>query len=127
MLKDDFFSIIIHSITDTRQAEFTIALNPEHTIYKAHFPGNPITPGVCILQMAIELFSFLQQTDFKVKKIKTAKFIHPILPTIHPVLHYQIGWEEVIEDNSSYVKIQVYQDDIIFSKINMYMEKKRTE
>lgn len=126
MLKDDFFSILIHTITDKDTADFTIELNPEHTIYKAHFPNNPITPGVCIIQMAIELFSFLKQTNFKIKKIKTAKFIHPIIPTIHTAIHYQIGWEEMTQDKSSYVKIQVYQDDIIFSKINIYMEKNRT-
>ncbi|MDR1459748.1 MAG: hypothetical protein LBI60_06010 [Bacteroidales bacterium] len=123
MLKDSFFSILIHTITDNHKADFTIELNPNHTIYKVHFPNNPITPGVCIIQMAIELFSFLKQTDFKLKKIKTAKFVHPIIPSVHTVVHYQIGWEEMTHDKSSYVKINVYQDDIIFSKINMYMEK----
>ncbi len=24
-----------------------ISFNPEHNIYKGHFPGLPITPGVC--------------------------------------------------------------------------------
>ena len=32
-----------------------IETNPSHIIYKAHFPGNPITPGVCIIKTAREL------------------------------------------------------------------------
>ena len=38
-------------------AVYTLRLNPDHVIYKAHFPGEPITPGVCILQIGQELLS----------------------------------------------------------------------
>ena len=31
-----------------------LRLNPDHPIYHAHFPGNPITPGVCIVQIVGE-------------------------------------------------------------------------
>ena len=34
-----------------------IRLLPDNVIYKAHFPEKPITPGVCIVQMAVELFA----------------------------------------------------------------------
>ena len=36
------------------QSGFNVILNPDHLIYKAHFPGQPVTPGVCILQMIQE-------------------------------------------------------------------------
>ena len=29
--------------------------NPEHPVYQAHFPGNPITPGACLLKTAGEV------------------------------------------------------------------------
>ena len=32
-----------------------LCCNPEHLIYQAHFPGNPITPGACLLQTVGEL------------------------------------------------------------------------
>ena len=51
----------LYSVTQSRKTEggfeFDISLFPEHFIYKAHFPGEPITPGVCIIQIATELFS----------------------------------------------------------------------
>ena len=51
---DDLFSIVsCHSGEDG--VEYAVRLNPEHFIFRAHFPGMPITPGVCILQMCIEL------------------------------------------------------------------------
>ena len=32
-----------------------IKLNPKHKIFKGHFPGKPIMPGVCMIQIIKEL------------------------------------------------------------------------
>jgi 3-hydroxyacyl-[acyl-carrier-protein] dehydratase len=124
MLRDSFFSIISHTVADNHSVYFTVGLNPEHVIYKVHFPNYPITPGVCIIQIAKELFSFFRQTELMVRKIKTVKFLYPIIPTTHSIINYKMEWEKDARfDEGLYgVKIQVYQDDIIFSKINMYMK-----
>ena len=62
-LLDSLFSIVSASSEDGRHV-YTIRLNPEHFIYKAHFPGEPITPGVCIMQIAIELRSRYPEMPF---------------------------------------------------------------
>lgn len=62
------------------QSGFNVILNPDHLIYKAHFPGMPVTPGVCILQMIQELLSVLEDTPLYIKKIKNAKFTNMISP-----------------------------------------------
>ena len=54
ILKNNFYHIAQASV-DLPRATYEIALNAQHFIYQAHFPGEPITPGVCILQMACEL------------------------------------------------------------------------
>ena len=48
---------------------YTIELNPQHFIYKAHFPTEPITPGVCIVQIAKELLDKNIHVVFKIEKI----------------------------------------------------------
>ena len=58
-LLNDLYSIISRTDGEGR-CDFTIELNPQHFIYKAHFPGEPITPGVCIMQIAKEL---LEEAD----------------------------------------------------------------
>jgi 3-hydroxyacyl-[acyl-carrier-protein] dehydratase len=123
MLKDNFFSIQNYTLTDNRKANFSIELNPEHKIYHVHFPNNPITPGACIIQMAKELFSFVEQKDLNIKKIKTVKFIHPIIPATHPLINYQMEWGEIQQHEPYYVKINVYWEDIIFSKMKLYLAK----
>ena len=62
------------------QSGFNVILNPDHLIYKAHFPGMPVTPGVCILQMIQELLSEQQGMPVFIKGIKNAKFIKMISP-----------------------------------------------
>ena len=62
------------------QSGFNIVLNPDHLIYKAHFPGQPVTPGVCILQMLQELLSVQIGKQLFIKNIKNAKFISMMSP-----------------------------------------------
>lgn len=62
------------------QSGFNIILNPDHLIYKAHFPGQPVTPGVCILQMIQEILSEQEGMPLFIKKIKNVKFTNVISP-----------------------------------------------
>ena len=62
------------------QSGFNIILNPDHLIYKAHFPGQPVTPGVCILQIIQELLSVEMDIPLFIKKIKNVKFTNMISP-----------------------------------------------
>lgn len=62
------------------QSGFNVILNPDHLIYKAHFPGQPVTPGVCILQMLQELLSVQYDKQLFIKNIKNAKFISMMSP-----------------------------------------------
>lgn len=57
-----------------------VHLNAEHEIYRAHFPGSPITPGVCIIQMAVEIFRDLSDKQLKVTEVRDAKFLSPVVP-----------------------------------------------
>lgn len=53
-LTGDFFTTVS---TETQPDGFAcrVRLNANHPIYKVHFPGNPVTPGACLMQMATEL------------------------------------------------------------------------
>ena len=53
-LKNNLYKIIRKEEVD-RVVNYTIELSPSCVIYAAHFPSEPITPGVCIVQMGKEL------------------------------------------------------------------------
>ena len=76
---DNLFTI--QSITDTENG-FTAVLrcNPEHLIYQAHFPGNPITPGACLLQTAGELLQRKLGRPLYLKASKNVKYLNVLVP-----------------------------------------------
>ena len=46
---------------------YDIRLHSDHFIYQAHFPGEPITPGVCVVQIAKELLEEHLQRPLAIK------------------------------------------------------------
>jgi 3-hydroxyacyl-[acyl-carrier-protein] dehydratase len=54
MLQGDFFII---SKIETTEAEIKaeLIINARHKIFEGHFPGQPVVPGVCMMQMVKEI------------------------------------------------------------------------
>ena len=59
---------------------FKILFNPEHVIFKAHFPGNPIVPGVCQIQIAKELLEVILKRPLCLVGAKNVKYMAVITP-----------------------------------------------
>ena len=69
------------SITDTNDGfEALVRCNPEHSVYKAHFPGNPITPGACLLQTADALMQKKMGRPLYLKASKNIKYLSLLVP-----------------------------------------------
>ncbi len=91
---------------------FAVSLNPSCVIYQAHFPGQPITPGVCIVQMGVELLEELlgessgQKVSLEIAKVKNVKFLSVISPLENPQVDYFVKKLEKSEDGSE-VKAQL--------------------
>ena len=73
-----------------------LRLNADHVIYRAHFPGNPITPGVCIVQMIAELLSQQVGRKLTLSKIVNLKFVSTISPVEHPLIDVNLS---AVDDN----------------------------
>ena len=84
-------------------AVYTLRLNPDHVIYQAHFPGEPITPGVCILQIGQELLSDAVEAPLEMDGAKNVKFLSVLRPDGTPVT-VQV---RKIEIESETVKAQI--------------------
>ena len=74
------------TVVGTDSDTIQIALNVNHPIYHAHFPGNPITPGVCMVQMVVELLEASLQRHLALSRIVNLKFISTISPVEHPIV-----------------------------------------
>ena len=118
ILKDSFFTITKQNITEDI-VDFRIRLNAEHFVYQAHFPNNPITPGVLLIQMIKELFGSLKGRKFNLNTLKNVKFSAPINPVQFPEINCSLNFSE--KENLYYVKAVIKENETIFAKISMVL------
>ena len=109
----------IQSIDETEDG-FTARLlcNPSHPVYKAHFPGNPITPGVCVMQMASTLFGKKLNQKVWLKAAKSVKFLSAIIPAEGNEVKF--GFSRIVESEKA-IKAQVLvtDDSVTFAKMSL--------
>lgn len=81
IFKDNLY-IITASSEETTRTCFQIRLNASHKIFEAHFPGMPILPGACIVQMVAELVSLWlgRQQTLQIVRMSNLKFLSVISP-----------------------------------------------
>jgi 3-hydroxyacyl-[acyl-carrier-protein] dehydratase len=104
MLMNDFYTIIdqieAEGVSGSpldkpgKRYDFTIKLNPDHPVYGGHFPGNPVVPGVCQVQMIKELTSFVLEKEVILFQSDNIKFLLMIRPQETPVLKVTIDIRE---------------------------------
>ncbi|MCO5268657.1 MAG: 3-hydroxyacyl-ACP dehydratase [Brumimicrobium sp.] len=95
MLKDDFYTIDKIDKLSENEYDAFIQLNRNHSIFEGHFPGKPIVPGVCMLQIVKEIVSSLVNKNISLKVSKNIKFTALIDPTINSYLRLNLLIDEL--------------------------------
>ena len=80
MILTDFYKIE-HTKQSDSETIFYIKLNPNHVIYSGHFPGQPVLPGVCTLQIIKECAQQLVNKKLQYLQISLCKFLRYVDPT----------------------------------------------
>jgi 3-hydroxyacyl-[acyl-carrier-protein] dehydratase len=70
---------------------YYVQLNPAHFVYRLHFPGNPITPGVCLIQMTQEILEQHFLRRFRLVEISNVKFLQTLSPQADARIHVRFG------------------------------------
>ncbi|MBO7506704.1 MAG: hydroxymyristoyl-ACP dehydratase [Paludibacteraceae bacterium] len=79
MLLDRYFSIKEGKKNESG-SEFLITLNPDHQVYQGHFPGDPICPGVCSIQMIRECAEISMGKRLTISAISQCRFSELLTP-----------------------------------------------
>jgi 3-hydroxyacyl-[acyl-carrier-protein] dehydratase len=64
----------------TKTLKYSARINLNHPSLEGHFPGQPIVPGVVILDEMVKAFRRNRGHPCKIKKILSVKFILPLEP-----------------------------------------------
>lgn len=124
-LQNSLFTVLSHTETENRH-DFNIRLDAEHFIYKAHFPGEPITPGVCIMQIALELMEEAAEKKLEVKCVKNVKFLRIITPQEVTEVCYSLQ-KLTIEENTVKCQITVSAGTDVYAKLSLICEMQRED
>ena len=120
MLLNAFFSIH-ESMGNDNEWVYRLSLNAEHPIYQAHFQGNPITPGACIIQMVKELAENQFSTTFFIRNLKNVKFLCVINPLENKEIDVRLTFR-TDENGMLALSAHIHREKVVFCKINLVLE-----
>ncbi|MCK9219796.1 MAG: 3-hydroxylacyl-ACP dehydratase [Bacteroidales bacterium] len=126
MLLGNFFDIQSFTNTETSedQQKYKVStkLNQNHAIYQGHFPGNPIVPGVCQVQMVRELAEKALNTSLRLTESDNIKFLSMIIPHENPLLDVDLVIKPLSENRYS-ITATLGKSESIFLKFKGKFEK----
>jgi len=120
MVLKDFYKVISEEKTSDSKYTITILVNEKHDVFKGHFPGNPIMPGVCMIQIIKELTEKITQSTLMIQTLSNVKFMALINPEATPELRLELDIVTT-EDDLVKVKNTTYFNDTVALKLsNVY-------
>jgi len=120
MLIKDFYKIQEIRPNDSRISA-SIRLNPEHEVYKGHFPGQPVVPGVFQLQIVKEILEESLGQELFMGKVSSAKYLKIITPEKSGKLQITIDYQKTDEDAYK-VNAIIGSGETIFTKVKMILK-----
>lgn len=120
-LKNNLYRIVNH---DPDTGKFDLELDSGCFIYKAHFPEQPVTPGVCIIQTATELLEEILHHKIELKTVTNAKFLSVINPKDTPRVSY-VFKKITTDDENGAIKatVTVTDNETVYSKLSLTYSK----
>lgn len=100
-----------------------VTLIPECEIYRAHFPGMPITPGVCLVQIAKELIEDIEKCRLHISQAKDIKFVSTVKPGDTPRLRYELTPQENAAGAEEMKwSVCVTASDVLYCKMSLVLK-----
>lgn len=84
-LLDSYFKILAHTLSEDTHV-FEVEMLASHPVYEGHFPGNPVSPGVCNMQMIKECAEQVIGHAADLVEVKQYRLTGVIAPQLTPRL-----------------------------------------
>jgi len=100
MLRDTLYKVITAAHEQGR-IDVTMEINKDSPIFAGHFPGQPVLPGACMVQIMKETVEHALKHAIRLIKADHIKFLRMIDPADHALLHMDITYRVIDADNIS--------------------------
>jgi len=129
MLQGDFFHILtletvgnatLQSVDNT--VKVLLEINPAHAIFEGHFPGQPVVPGVCLMQMVKEITEKVLGKETRLVKADQVKFLALLIPAENQTLQMELKFRarenptSINSERETEVTAQLVNETTVFFK-----------
>jgi 3-hydroxyacyl-[acyl-carrier-protein] dehydratase len=111
---NDLFSIDKISHEDAT-ISVMLGINADSEILEGHFPGHPVVPGACMLQIVKEILESVLNHPVRLKKADQLKFMITIDPTNTSTVALDMAYKNA-EDDSIVVTAKLSNPDALYFK-----------
>ncbi|ASV29833.1 3-hydroxyacyl-ACP dehydratase [Maribacter cobaltidurans] len=115
--------MLLEGLYEIREFEYmepniraTIKLNKEHRIFEGHFPGHPVLPGVCVIQIIKELTEKSLEKKLMLSVASNVKFMSVINPEKNDVVQFEIQLAQ--DEGDVKIKNTVRFEETLALKLN---------
>lgn len=93
-----------------------IEINKQHPVFKGHFPGLPILPGVCQVLMVQEILSGFLNVNLLLRSANNIKFLSFLNPCEKAEINATISYCKS-EGDTLKVNAKLYSEGLIYLKL----------
>ena len=115
MLLNDLFSYTELEESSDSLLKFKIEIKANHAVFEGHFPGNPVMPGVCQMEIVKEVMCSYFKRELVFNSVADMKFINMWLPNEATNVFLDISTDAI--ENGFKVKAIIYSDTKTFFKM----------
>ena len=115
MLIKGLYSIVSFE-QKVQKVQVSVKLHKEHEVFKGHFPGNPVMPGVCMIQMIKELTEKATGKELFLSVASNIKFMAIINPEKNDTIQLVLDTSE--EEDFVKVRSAVSFEDTLALKLS---------
>ena len=114
MLLNDFYSIV-QPVPAASPVTAKITINKRHKIFEGHFPGIPVVPGVCMMQIVLEVMEVSTGKRVSLVAADTMKFLSVINPEQNKEIDVVINYTE--DAGMLLISANLFEGPVIFFKL----------
>jgi 3-hydroxyacyl-[acyl-carrier-protein] dehydratase len=91
-MKNIYSILEVHPSADS-EWRGSIGFDPGHSVFNGHFPGQPVVPGACLLDMVTDIAAMQLHSSLFLVDAPVIKFLQQVLPEHTLTVH--ISWKPV--------------------------------
>ena len=113
MLVNDFY-VITQQESGAEFIRATIDFQKGHPVFGGHFPGHPIVPGVCMIQIVREFMELVESKKLRIHTGENIKFLSIINPLQNSSVKVDIAFR--LDTDTYAVQASLFSDQVTYFK-----------